>query len=128
MSEADCWAGDSDHYRDWLELIKAVAARDVERMAEVGTAVVQNEELPLDARAREYALGAAMLGYLEMNQPHEAFDLFMGLDPDYLPEQYINSDYFVWIREIARYDSAFMPQQKAPGELWLKTRIPAEEQ
>jgi hypothetical protein len=48
--------------RNWLDLFKAVAARDAERMARLGERLAEDER-PLFPALRAYALVASTVGY-----------------------------------------------------------------
>jgi spermidine synthase len=69
-----CLEQSSARARTWLELYRAIAARDAERMATAGFAASGDETS--DANRRQYALGAAMLGALQSAQPNRSISLW----------------------------------------------------
>lgn len=121
IAEPECWSGASTNARDWLALLQAIAARDVVGMGRFGTAILQNDELPDDPRIREYVLAAAMLGQMETGQPQEAYELWMNYGEDRFPNGIVHSEYFVWVREIAKYDAIRSQPRPDSHSLHLKS-------
>lgn len=121
IAEPDCWAGASANARDWLALLQAIAARDAVGMGRFGTAVLRDDKLLDDPQMREYVLAAAMLGLIETGQPIEAYELWTNYGKDRFRQGIVHSDYFVWIREIARHDAIRSQQQPVPHSLKLKS-------
>lgn len=106
MAEPACWAGASAYARNWLDLFRAIAARDVVGMARFGTSVLQDDKLLLqdgalleNLNAREYVLSAAMLGLIKTGQLEQAWGLWM----KYGEQQFANvnqSKYAQLVREL----------------------------
>ncbi len=111
MAEPACWAGASAATRDWLDLFRAIAARDVNGMTRFGTAVLLHEEQlheeQLDEKQleelnrREYVLTAAMLGLIKSGQPKQAQALWMNYGEEQF-SQVIQSKYALLVREFAK--------------------------
>jgi spermidine synthase len=71
---ANCTASLSPRLKTWTDLYRAVAARNPQGMVDAGEAALQDRAVE-DGR-RYYALGAAMLGHLEMRQPDRTLQLW----------------------------------------------------
>ena len=63
IAASRCYGGLHEVQRRWLELFRAVGARDARRMAELGASLIAGAE-PLAADAREYLLLAALAGHI----------------------------------------------------------------
>jgi len=68
---APCYAGLRDFQRHWIELFRAVGARDAPRMAELGSGLLATQP-NLNDDARQHLLMAAMTGYLAAGYPEHA--------------------------------------------------------
>jgi hypothetical protein len=117
IAEPACWAGASAATRSWLDLFRAIAARDVNGMARFGTSVLlddelllQDDEVPLqddelleELNVREYVLTAAMLGLIKTGQRNQAQALWM----NYGEKQFRHasqSTYAQLVRELVNKD------------------------
>jgi hypothetical protein len=63
IGASPCYRGLHEAQRRWLELFRAVGARDARRMAELSASLIAGAE-PLAADAREYLLLAALAGHI----------------------------------------------------------------
>jgi spermidine synthase len=70
-----CYASLRGLQRDWLTLLRAVAARDAGRMASIAEGLL-GAEVSLSTEAREYLLSAAMSGRLAAHEPAQALRLW----------------------------------------------------
>src|SRR3954468_1622301 len=75
MQASPCYPSLRGSQRDWLTLLRAVAARDAGRMATVAEGLL-GSEIVLATEAREYLLVAAMSGRLASHEPREALRLW----------------------------------------------------
>jgi hypothetical protein len=100
IAEPACWAGASANTRNWLDLFLAIAARDVNGMARLGTSVLQDDERLEDLNVREYVLTAAMLGLIKTGQPNQAQALWMNYGEKQFSDAVL-SGYAQLVRELA---------------------------
>src|SRR3954469_1060565 len=75
VGASPCFRGLHPFQQRWLALFRAVAARDVERMAELGESVLSSDP-DLSTEMREYALMASMAGHIASRRPQRALDLW----------------------------------------------------
>ena len=75
IRSAPCFAGLHDFQRRWIDFFSAVAARDANRMAEIG-ALLLATQTDLSNDAREYLLLASMTGYVAGGAPQHARQLW----------------------------------------------------
>jgi spermidine synthase len=75
MQASPCYPSLRGLQRDWLTLLRAVAARDAGRMAALAEGLL-GTEVALATEAREYLLIAAMSGRLASREPGEALRLW----------------------------------------------------
>jgi spermidine synthase len=71
---AQCVATASERLKTWMELYRAVAARDAAAMASAGTAAIAQSGT--DESREYYALAAAMLGNLANQRPDRTLELW----------------------------------------------------
>ena len=75
FARSPCFADLYDFQKTWLALFRAVGARDLPRMAELGSRLLASER-PYGSEAREYLLLAAMTGYLATGEAEQALKLW----------------------------------------------------
>ena len=75
IARSPCFAGLHEFQKTWLALFRAVAARDLPRMAELGSRLLAGGQR-YGGEAREYLLMAAMTGYLAGGQGEQALALW----------------------------------------------------
>src|SRR4051812_11164278 len=75
VGASPCFRGLHPFQQRWLALFRAVAARDVERMAELGDGVLAADP-DLATETREYALMTAMAGHIASRRPARALELW----------------------------------------------------
>ena len=101
MATPECWAGMSAYSRNWLNLLQAIADRDVAGMSRYGAAVLQDEDLLDGLAMREYVITAAMLGLIMSGQPVQAEALWISYGENQF-SRFTNSTYTVLVHEIAK--------------------------
>jgi spermidine synthase len=75
IGAAPCFAGLYPFQQRWIALFRAVAARDANRMAELGEALLKGDR-DLGTEPREYAVMAAMAGHIAARRPQQALELW----------------------------------------------------
>lgn len=75
FARSPCFADLYDFQKTWLALFRAVGARDLPRMAELGSRLLASER-PYGSEAREYLLLSAMSGYLATGRAERALQLW----------------------------------------------------
>jgi predicted membrane-bound spermidine synthase len=75
LASGRCYDMLTDFQRAWIALFRAVAARDAERMARIGTALL-GAQSDLGNEARDYLLLAAMAGHLASGNRDAALEVW----------------------------------------------------
>jgi hypothetical protein len=75
IGASPCFGGLHAFQQRWLALFRAVAARDANRMAELGEALLKSDR-DLATETREYALMAALAGHIASRRPQQALELW----------------------------------------------------
>jgi predicted membrane-bound spermidine synthase len=89
IARSPCFADLYDYQKNWLALFRAVAARDLPRMAQLGSRLLSSGR-PYGADAREYLLSAAMTGFIADGQAARALELW-NQHAKSLPERVVSS-------------------------------------
>jgi hypothetical protein len=75
VTASPCYAGLHEFQRRWIELFRAVGARDARRMAELAATLIATQDQLL-ADAREYLVLVAMTGYVASGDKAKAMQLW----------------------------------------------------
>ena len=75
IAHSPCFSDLHEFQKSWLALFRAVGARDLPRMAELGSRLLSGER-PYGSEAREYLLMAAMVGYIATGDAAQALKLW----------------------------------------------------
>jgi len=75
IQASPCYPSLRESQREWLQLLRAIAARDAARMADLAERILATQG-GLGAEAREYLVMAAMAGRIAAREPRKALELW----------------------------------------------------
>jgi len=75
IQASPCYPSLRESQREWLQLLRAIAARDAARMADLAERILATQG-GLGAEAREYLVMAAMAGRIAAREPQKALQLW----------------------------------------------------
>ena len=75
IQASPCYPSLRESQREWLQLLRAIAARDAARMADLAERILATQG-GLGAEAREYLVMAAMTGRIAAREPRKALELW----------------------------------------------------